>query len=991
MTDQFGDLRKYEKSYLRSQARQEERRVRALRTRVSRVKIVPLLDNLFKKIKKTFYSPSPITQDQKETMKKISDSVKTKAQRATKVTEDFIRNYVSGVREHSERIKKYDDLSHDETENFSGIDLSNFLPMKTTKKLKKKIPTVRKNRSLLKNLFFAVGTLILLGGIFIFAWFSTLEIPDVATFDQRKISNSTKIYDRTGEVILYDIHEDIQRTVVSFDNINQYAKDAIVAIEDHNFYEHHGVVVRSTLRAITQTILSKIGLSSGGTAGGSTLTQQVVKNTLLNSKKLISRKVKEWVLAYKIEKRLSKDQILEIYLNEAPYGGTVYGIQEASRIFFGVSSSEVTLGQAAYLAAIPNLPTYYSPYGSHKAELDQRQKLVLHEMKRYGYVSDEQYRAALEEVVVFLPQEESGAKALHFVEYIRAYLEKTYGADLVENGGLKVVTTLDYELQERAEQILKDHIIEVKDAYSASNAALVAVESSTGQILTMVGSQNYFDTESEGNFNVATALRQPGSVFKPIAYANAFTKGYLPETVVFDTQTQFTANCNAHNFKSDGTCYAPNNHDGKFLGPMNLRNALAQSRNIPAIKMLYLGGVADTLKLAQNLGISSLTKDSNYYGLGLVLGGGEVSLLELTNAYAVFSNEGIYNKPVGILSVADSDENVLESYQSNESKVLSENVARMISSVLSDNVARTPLFGSQSFLYFGNTNVAGKTGTTNDNRDAWLVGYTSSVAVGVWTGNNDNTPMKKGSSISGKPWRSFMEEIIKKHPSTAFTNYSLPNNFSELPAIIRGEWKGGTGVSAFIDTRTGEQATSETPEEFQKEFGSFDPHNILYWINKDNPLVPNQSHNDSQFSNWEASVQSYTHGNYQENYESNLLIDNLEQDIDEDPNGGSIRIKGLTNDHEYQYEDSDRISVSFNDIDIDDVIRVDFSMNGNLFGSDTTQPFTIDLIFSELENLQDENTIEVRVITHSGVEYQAEESFNIIDLPILSDVPVANE
>ncbi len=1025
MADNFGNLDKYEKSFIRSQLRHENRRVRSLQTRrpgfldfiVSlirrtyaptkpRIKKTPLYrevkqneivnkENFInqekpREIKKIIQEPLinlSKENNEPESMKKITDTISHKVKKTSQATGKLFDQYLAKVGEQSERLQSQDLKEGSSYQNFSSP--KSFLPIMAnlTKKIQKKVSTLKKgkSKSWIKNILFLIASVILLTLIFFAVWFSTLKIPDVSTFDQRKISNSTKIYDRTGEIILYDIHEDIRRTVVPFDQINQSAKDAIVAIEDHTFYEHNGVVVSSTVRAVLQTVLSKLGLSNEGTAGGSTITQQVVKNTLLNSRKLVSRKVKEWVLAYKIENKLSKEQILEIYLNEAPYGGTIYGIQEASRIFFGVSAVDLTIGQSAYLAAIPNLPTYYSPYGPNKAELDKRQRLVLQEMKRYGYITDEQYRAALEEEVIFLPQEESGAKALHFVEYIRAYLEKTYGADLVENGGLKVITTLDYELQERGEQILKDHIAEVKATYDASNSALVAIESSTGQILTMIGSQDYYDVENEGNFNVATALRQPGSAFKPIAYANAFEKGFLPETVVFDTRTQFVTNCDPNNFESDGTCYAPNNHDGKFLGPMSLRNALAQSRNIPAIKMLYLGGIKETIKLAQNLGITSLTKDSNFYGLGLVLGGGEVSLLELTNAYAVFSSEGVYHKPQGILSVEDSEGNMLEEYQANESRVLSENVARMISSILSDNAARAPLFGSQSFLNFGGTNVAAKTGTTNDNRDAWLVGYTSSVALGVWTGNNDNTPMKKGSTISGKPWRSFMDEVIKKYPAQNFTNYSLPSNFSQLPAMVRGVWQGGDGTRRTIDSRTGEPADETTPEEFKKEVGSFDPHTILHYISKDNPTVNNASRSDSQYRNWEASVQAYAQSNFQQEYQDSLQtseVDNLSEN-----SNSMIGIQGFNSQREYSYEDSDKISVSFDELDIDDVVRVDFFINDSLFGSDSNQPFNIDLEFSQMNNLKKDNVLKVLVTTHSGQELSAQESFTVTGVPVVSGSP----
>jgi len=634
-------------------------------------------------------------------------------------------------------------------------------PRKRKTKKKKKILSF-------KHMFIGFIFLIVLGLVAVSFWFFSLEIPNVQNFENRKISNSTKIFDKTGEILLYDIHDNIQRTVVGLEEINDSAENAIIAIEDHTFYQHNGVVWKSTLNAIFQTVLSRMGVLDAGSPGGSTLTQQVIKNTLLSSDKLISRKVKEWVLAYKIEQRLSKDDILEIYLNEAPYGGTVYGIEEASERFFGIPASELSIPQSAYLAAIPNLPTYYSPYGPNFDKLQKRQRTVLLEMKRYGFISDLEYRAALETEVEFLSEEQGHAKSLHFVQYVRAQLEEKYGVDMVENGGLQVITTLDYELQQKAEEIIANHIDSAEELYDASNAGLIAIEPETGHIITMVGSRDYFDTESfDGNYNVTLAERQPGSSFKPIAYAAAFEKGYFPESTIFDTETQFNSSCDADDTTSSEGCYSPNNYDFKFKGPFSFKNALAQSRNIPAIKISYLAGIANVIQTAKDFGITSLTQSANYYGLGLVWGW-RVSLLEMTSAYSVFANEGKYNKPTGILEVRDVESNILEKHEPQQLRVLGENSARMINNILSDNVARTPLFGSQSFLYFGSRDVAGKTGTTNDNRDAWLVGYTPNIAVGVWTGNNDNSPMKKGSSVSGPPWRAYMDEVIQNYDNNSF-------------------------------------------------------------------------------------------------------------------------------------------------------------------------------------------------------------------------------
>lgn len=830
---------------------------------------------------------------------------------------------------------------------------------------KKNTKKINKKKTLEKIFKFGVVSVVFLVSLF-FLWFATLKIPDVGNFSERKISNSTKIYDRTGEILLYDIHEDIQRTVVSYGDINQYVKDAIVSIEDHTFYTHKGVVWKSTLRAVAQTILSKLNLYSGGTAGGSTLTQQVVKNTLLTREQTIKRKVKEWVLAYKLEQQMTKDEILATYLNEAPYGGTIYGVEEASRVFFGKKASNVTLSEAAYLASIPNIPTYYSPYGSNKDKLDKRQRTVLSQMKLHGYISEEEYREALDEEVEFLPQELNYAKSLHFVQYVRAQLEETYGIDVVENGGLRVITTLDYDLQKQAEVIIADHIEEVEDQYDASNAALVALESKTGQIIAMVGSRSYFDTEGfDGNFNVALAKRQPGSSFKPIAYAAAFEKGYLPESAIFDTETQFNSSCERNNLTSTDGCYAPGNYDAKFNGPMTWRNALAQSRNIPAIKVLYLAGLSNVIKIAKSMGISSLNEASHYYGLGLVLGGGEVSLLEMTGVYATFSNEGNFNKINSILEVTDAEGEVLEKYVPEETRIFSENTARMISSILSDNTARTPLFGAYSFLNFGETNVAGKTGTTNDNRDAWLIGYTSDVAVGVWTGNNDNTPMKKGSSISGKPWRSFMDEVLKKYKAYNFVPYSLPENFDELPNMIKGNWKGGN--TFYINSDSKKLATEFTPEENITEITEIDPHTILHWINKNDPTVLQLGGSDIQYKNWEYSVQNYIQLELNDLFDIEYEIpteydeahdtENMDGDFD-------FTIEGVL-DIEYEMDDNINIEIDLDDLNKNDVAEITYSINNIFIGSmDSFREFSFKP--EDIQFIYQNNELSVTVVDEDG-------------------------
>ncbi len=832
-----------------------------------------------------------------------------------------------------------------------------------------------------KRLFWLFFALALFGFGLFFAWFSTLEIPSLENFENRKISNSTKIYDKTGEILLYDIHDNIRRTVVESEDISQNAKDAIIAIEDHNFYEHDGVVWKSTARAVFQSIMTKLGLSNAGLAGGSTLTQQVVKNTLLNRDRVISRKVKEWVLAYKIENQLTKDQILEIYLNEAPYGGTIYGIQEASTRFFGVPASEVSVAQSAYLAAIPNAPTFYSPYGQNIEALEDRKNTVLREMQRYGFISESQYRDALLEDVEFLPEEDGFAKSLHFVQFIRAQLEDRYGVDVVENGGLQVITTLDYELQQKAEEIIRNHVEEVEEEYNASNAALVAIEAETGHIISMVGSRDYFDTEDfDGNFNVALSPRQPGSSFKPFAYAAAFEKGYLPESTLFDTQTQFNTRCDVDDFSSLDGCYSPKNYDSKFVGPMTFRDALAQSRNIPAIKVNYLAGVSNVIKLAEDFGITSLTESPSYYGLGLVLGGGEVSLFEMTSAYTVFANDGRYSDPIGILEVSDFEGNIIDSFESDDRRVLDQNAARMVNSVLSDNVARTPLFGPQSFLYFGDRDVAAKTGTTNDNRDAWLIGYTPEVSVGVWTGNNNNTPMGRGSSISGKPWRQFMDEVMEEYSSNkSFGDYDLPNGFSGYPNMIRGDWYGGEVVT--IDTVSGKLATEFTPESTRLDVPIPDPHNLLHWINKNNPLVLDSSRSDSQYDHWEYSVQEYVNNYLSEiiniNFEIPTEYDDVHTEggiVDSVENDFEFSIRGIS-DQVYGFDDEIEISIRSSDRDEDEIEKIQIFINNAFVANINSEPFEYVFTPSNLQYFEEENVLRVIVEDEDGLTATEEEIF----------------
>ena len=633
--------------------------------------------------------------------------------------------------------------------------------------------------SIIKNLIFlSFAIFIFIIALIIFV-LSTIKLPDFSNFENRNISNSTKIYDRTGTVVLYNVHDNIKRTSVDFDKISQHMKDATISIEDSHFYEHYGIRPTSILRAIL------VNITRGSMSqGASTIDQQIIKNALLTREKTFTRKITEWIMAIKLDSQVSKDDILNIYLNESPYGGSIYGIEEASQSYFGKGALDLTIAESAYLAAIPQAPTYYSPFGAHTKELEARKNIVLKRMFELNHINDTEYESAKKQKVVFKSREDNNGKALHFVFYVREYLESKYGKDVIENGGLKIITTLNWDMQKSGEEIVKRGALSNEKKFKAKNAALVAIDPHTGQILSMIGSRDYYDTSVDGNFNITTALRQPGSTFKPFVYYLAFNSGLTPDTTIYDLPTQFSTNCDPTGVPNvgftDKDCYMPVNYDAKFRGPISLRSALGQSLNIPAVKLQYIVGIDKTVNLVRDLGISTIDKYGDY-GLTLALGAGLVHLLDITNAYGAFANSGIYNQPTGILEVYDKEGNQLEKYIPSSKTVLDDNYVNMINSVLSDNVAKTPAYGFNNKMNFGNRPVAAKTGTTNDYKDVWTIGYTPSLVVGMWAGNNDNTPIdKKVAGLVVTPiWREFMDMALNNKPIEYFSSYVLDPNAPE--------------------------------------------------------------------------------------------------------------------------------------------------------------------------------------------------------------------
>jgi len=624
----------------------------------------------------------------------------------------------------------------------------------------------------------------------LFAWYSK-DLPNPYKFSKRAVAESSKILDRNGK-LLYEIHGDKNRTLISFDDMPDYVKQATIAIEDKDFYKHSGFDIKGIIRAFFYNV------SHQDTAqGGSTITQQLVKNAILSSKKTISRKIQEFIMAIELEKIYSKDEILKMYLNEIPYGNNAYGIEAAAQTYFAKKAKNLTLAESALLAAIPRAPTFYSPYGSNTDALLARKDYILDRMAELYYITPDQAASAKKEKLKFQEQK-TNILAPHFVMYVKEKLVDEFGEKMLEEGGLTITTTLDLEKQKIAEETIAEAAKTNLKQNGAKNASLVALDPKTGQILAMVGSIDYFDKTIDGNVNVAVRDRQPGSSIKPIVYATAFKQGLSPATMLIDVLTDF------------GNGYKPENYDLKTRGPVSIRTALGNSLNIPAVKTLFLAGVENSCKTARDLGITTLT-DPDRYGLSLVLGGGEVKLLELVGAYGVFANSGIRQEITPFLKIEDSKGQVIKEYKNTKGKeVLDPQVAYLITDILSDDSARAMIFGRGGVLTLPGRPVAAKTGTTDEFRDAWTVGYTPSLVAGVWVGNNDNSPMAShaaGSMAAAPIWHNFMEKTLE---GTTVEKFERPKEIKtitveaisgklpleNIPPELKDEYKTKTEVFA---------------------------------------------------------------------------------------------------------------------------------------------------------------------------------------------------
>ena len=727
----------------------------------------------------------------------------------------------------------------------------------------------KKNR---RARFFILSLFVAAGGAGAWSAYSLVrDLPNPQRISERAVIQSTKIYDRTGAILLYDIHGEEKRTVIPSDQIPAEIINATVAAEDIRFYRHGGIDWRGILRAFFTNLQR-----GGAVQGGSTITQQLVKKALLSDERTYVRKVKEILLALMLERTYGKDEIVTMYLNQIPYGSNAYGISAAAQTFFGKKPSELSVAEAAALAALPNAPTRYSPYGSHKDDLLKRKDWILERMRAAGFITEDQLSEARGQRLAFTPPRED-MRAPHFVQYVREYLDEKYGADFVEQGGLRVITTLDWDIQQKAEAAVREGAERNEKLVRAYNAALVATDPKTGEILAMVGSRDYgakpepagcapgVNCKFDPFVNVATRMRQPGSAFKPFVYATAFKKGYMPETVLFDVRTEFNPLCNSDGspgpqIRDPKTCYHPQDYDGAFRGPVSVRQALAQSLNVPSVKLLYLAGISDSMQTARDLGITTLTAPDRY-GLSLVLGGAEVTLAEITSSYGVFAADGVLHPAGAVLKIENSKGAVIEEKNRVSVSVLDPHIARTMNDILSDNASRVPVFSPHSSLYFPDRIVAAKTGTTQDYRDAWTIGYTPSLAAGVWVGNNDNTPMNQGGlsvMVAGPIWHRFLASVLA---SSTPEEFIPPEKSPAAHPALSGLTRRGPFVKT--DKISGKLATEFTPADLIAESGFGAITSILELIKKDAPqeAPPENPGADPQFKNWQAGIDAWLAGN----------------------------------------------------------------------------------------------------------------------------------
>jgi len=762
-----------------------------------------------------------------------------------------------------------------------------------------------------------------LAGTITVAWVSK-DLPDPDRLTDRKVAQSTKIYDRTGEHVLYEVYAEQKRTLVDLEDVPQNLINGVIATEDSKFYEHKGIRVSSFIRAIVYGIFT-----SKQVGGTSTLTQQLVKNAILTNERSYVRKLKEVIISLRLEQKYNKEQILKIYFNEIPYGSTNYGVESAAQSYFGKHVSDLNLQECATLAGLPQAP---SKFLNDSKALKQRRDFVLRRMFEEGYISEEEKNNAQAEPLT-LEKKFGEIKAPHFVLYVKQQLVDMFGEQAVDTGGLKVITTLDWEKQQYADEAVKIVSESSFETANANNASLVAINPKTGQVLAMVGSRDFYDDEIDGQFNVATlGERQPGSSFKPIIYTAAFEKGYTPDTILWDVNT---------NFAVSGDPYEPKNYDLDERGPVTMRQALQGSLNIPAVKTLYLVGEEKGVEFAERLGYTTLSQGN--FGLSLVLGGGEVKLIEHVAAYGVLANNGEKNPTVSILKVEDPSGEVLYEWKNKKAeKVLDEKITATISNVLSDDAARAYVFGTGSVLTLPGRPVAAKTGTTNAYVDAWTVGYTPSLVAGVWVGRTDNKSMRNGDGgikLAAPIWNYFMKKSLE---GTAVEEFPAPPENDATKPILRGS-TGGL-VTVKIDRVTGRIATSSTPSEYIVEKTFMPAHSILHYVNKDDPRgsVPEHPEDDPQYLIWEAAIQNWIIRKKASDPNWNVDFSELPTEYDDENSLENVPQLEIKQPYENQVLSSRQLNIKIEASSPRGIIKVTYKLDNRYIGVSREAPFSLD-------------------------------------------------
>ncbi|MFA6427261.1 MAG: PBP1A family penicillin-binding protein [Candidatus Magasanikbacteria bacterium] len=789
------------------------------------------------------------------------------------------------------------------------------------------------------------------------AWTSK-DLPNPDRLLDSSIAQSTKIYDRTGEHLLYEIFAQEKRTIIEFEEVPKDLVNGVIATEDTKFYEHKGIRPLSILRAFVYGVFTNKRIS-----GTSTLTQQLVKNAILTNERSLTRKIKEAILSIRLEQKYTKDQILKIYFNEIPYGSTNYGVEAAAQSYFGKHVSDLTLAESATLAGFPKAP---SKYLNDPDSLKQRRDFVLRRMFEEGYITEEQKNTAQAEALT-LTQHYGEIKAPHFVLHVKQLLIEQYGLEesKVEKGGLKVITTLDWDKQQIAEKVISEDSLPILEKAEADNAALVALDPKTGQILALVGSRDFNNDEIKGKFNVVTqGKRQPGSSFKPIIYSAAFEKGYTPDTILFDVTT---------NFAMSGKPYTPQNYDGKEYGPLTMRQALQGSLNIPAVQTLYLVGPKKGVEFAQRLGYTTLNEGE--FGLTLVLGGGEVKLLEHTNAYATFANNGLQHTPTAVLKIEDpTGKTLYEWKKDNGKRVIEPEIAATISNVLSDDGARSYIFGANGILTLPGRPVAVKTGTTNNYVDTWTVGFTPSLVTGIWVGNTDNTPMKFGNSsaaVAAPLWNSFMKQSLEGTPVEQFP--TPPANDADKP-ILRGSL--GGSIKLLVDKATGKRASSSTPENLIEEKTFIPPHSVLHYVQKEDPRgdPPTNPADDPQYERWEASIQDWIKRKKEQDPNWNVSFEEPPTEYDDEHSLELIPMVEILSPTEGQILTDRRIITSIIASAPRGVTQVTYKIDGVYVGVITQHPFNLDYTAENLDS--GEHTL--TVIVEDDIRNRAEKDIKFL-------------